>query len=114
MATDADLLPEHGHGLAAGERPPCSGAGRNIRCASPLYFGVGASYDRLRCVPWMAAAEGECVMRSSPRPRSLVRAALWIVVGPYVVAGTLLAVVFGFALLAVIAQLVAALLRHAG
>jgi hypothetical protein len=43
-----------------------------------------------------------------------VRAALWIVVGPYVVAGTLLAVVFGFALLAVIAQLVAALVRHAG
>ena len=53
-------------------------------------------------------------MRSSSRPRSLVRAALWIVVGPYVVAGTLLAVVFGFALLAVVAQLVAALLRHAG
>lgn len=58
--------------------------------------------------------EGKRVMRSSPRPRSLVRAALWVLVGPYVAIGGLLAVVVACALLAVVAQLLAGLLQHVG
>ena len=52
-------------------------------------------------------------MRSS-QPRSLLRAAAWVYVGPFVVIGGLALFALGFGVLAVAMQLVAALLKHAG
>jgi hypothetical protein len=46
------------------------------------------------------------------RPRSLARTALWVCATPYVVAGSLLAVVFGLMVLAVAVQAFAAALRY--
>ena len=61
-----------------------------------------------------AIADGrrDVVMCSPRRPRSLARTALWVCTGPYVVAGSLLAVVFGLMVLAVAVQAFAAALRY--
>lgn len=54
-------------------------------------------------------------MRSrSSQLRSWLRAALWVLVGPSVVVGALLTVVFGVAMLAVLTQLLAVFLRSVG
>jgi hypothetical protein len=43
-----------------------------------------------------------------------LRAALWVYVGPFIAIGGLALFVFGFAVLAVLVQLVAAMFKHAG
>ena len=54
-------------------------------------------------------------MRSrSSHARSCLRAAVWVLVGPSVVVGTLLIIVFALAMLAVLTQLLAVLLRSVG
>ena len=53
-------------------------------------------------------------MRSRSTSRSLLRAALWVYVGPFTAIGGLALFVFGFGVLAVLVQLVAAMFKHAG
>ena len=54
-------------------------------------------------------------MRSrSSHPRSCLRAAVWVLVGPSVVVGALLIIVFALAMLAVLTQLLAVVLRSVG
>ncbi len=54
-------------------------------------------------------------MRSrSSHPRYWLRAALWVLVGPSVVVGALLTIVFAVAMLAVLTQLLAVFLRSVG
>jgi hypothetical protein len=45
---------------------------------------------------------------------SLLRAAVWLCVGPFVAIGGLALIALGFAVLAVTFQLLAALLKHTG
>ena len=52
--------------------------------------------------------------RRSLQPRSCLRAALWVLVGPSVVVGVLLAIVFAVAMLAVLMQLLAVFFRPVG
>ena len=52
-------------------------------------------------------------MRSS-KSRSLLRAAAWVYVGPFVVTGGFALFALGFGVLAVGLRLLAALLQHAG
>ena len=53
-------------------------------------------------------------MRSSSQPRSLLRAAALVYFGPLIAFGAFAVVAFGFGVLAVAFQLLAALLKHAG
>jgi hypothetical protein len=53
-------------------------------------------------------------MRSSSRSHALLHAAAWVYLGPLVVIGGLAIFVFGFGILAVLAQLLATLLKHVG
>ena len=53
-------------------------------------------------------------VRSSAKPRSLLRATAWAYFGPLVAIGGLALFVLGFGALAVAVQLVAALLKYAG
>ena len=53
-------------------------------------------------------------MRASSQPRSLLRTAALVYFGPLIAVGALALLVFGFGLLAVALQLVAALLKYAG
>ena len=53
-------------------------------------------------------------MRSSPKPRSLLRATAWAYFGPLVAIVSFALFVLGFGALAVAVQLVAAMLKHAG
>ena len=53
-------------------------------------------------------------MRASSKPRSVLRAAAWVYFGPFVSIGGLALCAFGFGVLAVVVQLLAALLKHAG
>lgn len=53
-------------------------------------------------------------MRSSSRSRSLLRTAAWVYFGPLVAVGGLALFVLGFGALAVVVQLLAAILKHAG
>ena len=53
-------------------------------------------------------------MPARSKPRSLLRAAAWVYVGPFVAIGGFALFAFGFGVLAVVVQLVAALLKHAG
>ena len=48
------------------------------------------------------------------QPRSLLYLAAWVYVGPFVVIGGLALFALGFGVLAVMMQLVATLLQHAG
>ena len=52
-------------------------------------------------------------MRSSSRDHSLLSAVIWVFVGPLIALGGLVIFVFGFSVLAVAMQLVAAMLEHA-
>ena len=52
-------------------------------------------------------------MRSFSCDRSLLIALVWFFVGPFIALGHVAIFVFGFSVLAVAMQLVAALLRHA-
>ena len=52
-------------------------------------------------------------MRSSSRDHSLVRVVIWVFVGPFIAWSGLAIFVFGFSVLAVAMQLVAAMLNHA-
>jgi hypothetical protein len=49
----------------------------------------------------------------APRRSSFVRRAAGVFLAPYAVVGALLVLVFGLAALAIVVQLLAALLRHA-
>jgi hypothetical protein len=53
-------------------------------------------------------------MRSSTKPRSLLRAAAWIYVGPFVAIGGLALLALGFGALALFVQLLATLWSHVG
>jgi hypothetical protein len=88
-------------GVAFSAQPPCTLARR-----------VDTMPKALRSRVRLRAAEGKWVMSSPRRRRSLARTALWICAGPYVVAGSLLAVVFALMVLAVAVQAFAAALRH--
>jgi hypothetical protein len=48
------------------------------------------------------------------KPRSVLRAAAWVYFGPFVAAAGVALVAFGLGALAVVMQLLAALLKHAG
>jgi hypothetical protein len=48
------------------------------------------------------------------RPHSLIRAIAWAVCAPFIAIAGLALFVFGFGVLAVAVQLVAAMLKHAG
>ena len=52
-------------------------------------------------------------VRSSSRDHSLLRAVIWVLVGPFIALGGLALFVLGFSVLAVAMQLVAAMLNHA-
>ena len=52
--------------------------------------------------------------RRSSHPRLGLRAALWVLVGPSVVVGALLTIVFAVAMLAVLMQLLAVFLHSVG
>jgi hypothetical protein len=53
-------------------------------------------------------------VRAPSKPRSVLRAAAWVYFGPFVAIGGLALFAFGFAVLAVVVQLLAALLKYAG
>jgi positive regulator of sigma E activity len=53
-------------------------------------------------------------MRSTSRPRSMLRAAALVYFGPLVVIGSLALLVLGLGILAVAIQLLASTLKHAG
>jgi hypothetical protein len=53
-------------------------------------------------------------MRSSSRSHPVLRAAAWVYLGPLVVIGGLAVFVLGFGVLAVLTQVLTALLKHAG
>jgi hypothetical protein len=61
-----------------------------------------------------ARRETRPTVRSSTQPRSILRVAAWAYLGPLVAIGGLALFVFGFGLFAVVMQLVAAMLKHAG
>src|SRR5260221_14105069 len=56
----------------------------------------------------------EISVAAASTPRSLVRAAAWVFVGPFLAIGGLALVAFGCGVLAVVVQLLATLLKHAG
>jgi hypothetical protein len=58
--------------------------------------------------------ETRSTVRSSTQPRSILRVAAWAYLGPLVAIGGLALFVFGFGVFAVVMQLVAAMLKHAG
>ena len=72
------------------------------------------SSDRPRGVSCDVTTERMSVRRRSSHPRSCLRAALWVLVGPSVVVGALLTIVFAVAMLAVLTQLLAVFLRSVG
>ena len=53
-------------------------------------------------------------MRAPSRPRSVLRGIAWAYIGPFVVISALALFAFGLGVLAVVVQLLAALLKHAG
>ena len=54
------------------------------------------------------------MMSGASHLRSCLRAAVWVLVGPSVVVGALLTIVFSVAMLAVLTQLLAVFLRSVG
>jgi hypothetical protein len=61
-----------------------------------------------------ARRETSPIVRSSTQPRSMLSVAAWAYLGPLVAIGALALFVFGFGVFAVVMQLVAAMLKHAG
>ena len=53
-------------------------------------------------------------MRAPSRPRSVLRAIAWVYIVPFAVIGGLALCAFGLGVLAIVVQLLAALLKHAG
>jgi hypothetical protein len=53
-------------------------------------------------------------VRAPSKPRSVLRAAAWVYFGPFVAVAGFALVALGFGALAVVVQLLAALLKHAG
>ena len=72
------------------------------------------SSDRPCGVSRDVTTERMSVRSRSSHPRSCLRAALWVLVGPSVVVGALLTVVFAVAMLAVLTQLLAVFLLSVG
>ena len=60
------------------------------------------------------AAEGRMSVRAPSKPRSVLRAAAWVYFGPFVAVAGFALVALGFSALAVVIQLLAALLKHSG
>ena len=60
------------------------------------------------------ASAGRSRMRAPSRPRSVLRAIAWVYIGPFAVIGGLALCAFGLGVLAIVFQLLAALLKRAG
>jgi hypothetical protein len=53
-------------------------------------------------------------MRAPSRPRSVLRAIAWVYMGPFLVIGGIALLAFSLGVLAIVVQLLASLLKHAG
>ena len=104
------------------QHPSAVGRGRTVRLHVSVCDDVQAravthdarSSERPRGVSCEVTTGGMSVRRRSSHPRSCLRAALWVLVGPSGVGCALLTIVFAVAMLAVLTQLLAVFLRWVG